>query len=1700
MSKIKLYDNNHTGLIADITFSALTGGSTYLGAHTIPYTFAIDYPYGTYSLFYSQWAQTCSVTITEPEPFISTWRTTSPNETIYLPIYNGGIYNFIVDWGDGNIETITSYLNNSHEYAVAGDYTVTISGTIEGWSFYYYNTSRLNIIEILQWGQLKLGNLLAYYFYSCENLILTGVTDVPNLSNTTNLSYMFRSCSSLTFVTNINNWDVSNVQNMSGMFMQATLFNSDISNWDVSNVNTMEGMFVNTQFNQPLSGWNVSNVQNMAVMFGSTPFNQPLNNWERTNSPDTSTLSGVTNMTAMFGQTTLFNSDISNWNVSNVQNMSSMFQTSPFNGDISNWNVSNVTNMQQMFMQSFVFNQDLSGWDVSNVNNMIRMFNNAIQFNQDLSSWCVANILSLPANFDTGASSWVLPRPVWGTCPFISTWRTTSPNETIGLPLTPDGNYNFTVNWGDGNIETITSYLNNSHEYAVAGDYRVTISGTIDGWSFYVNIYNLYYGTPTKIINVLQWGNLKLGTRGGGFFGTNNLTLSGVTDILNLQDSYNLSYLFKDSSIQNVNRINEWNVSDVNTMEGMFWNAHQFNSNISTWNTKGVTNMELMFSAAYDFNSDISNWNVSNVQEMTGMFDVASNFNADISNWNVANVIFMGSMFFNAFQFNQDLSSWCVANILSLPVDFDTGASSWVLPRPVWGTCPFISTWRTTSPNETIGLPLTPDGNYNFTVNWGDGNIETITSYLNNSHEYAVAGDYRVTISGTIDGWSFYVNIYNLYYGTPTKIINVLQWGNLKLGTRGGGFFGTNNLTLSGVTDILNLQDSYNLSYLFKDSSIQNVNRINEWNVSDVNTMEGMFWNAHQFNSNISTWNTKGVTNMELMFSAAYDFNSDISNWNVSNVQEMTGMFDVASNFNADISNWNVANVIFMGSMFFNAFQFNQDLSSWCVANILSLPVDFDTGALSWTLPRPVWGTCPFVSTWRTITPNETIGLPLTPVGNYNFTVNWGDGNIETITDYTNNTHTYLTPGDYKVTISGTIDGWSFFDENVPEYYGTPTKIINVLQWGNLKLGNLQYNFAFTTNLTLDSVSDILNLQGVTTLGAMFLNSSISSVNRINEWDVSNVNNLGSMFGNATSFNQPLTGWNVSNVTTMGNMFQGATSFNGDISNWDVSSVDYMGLMFFSATSFNGDISNWNVSNVQNMSSMFRTSPFNGDISNWNVSNVIVMRNMFENATLFNQDLSPWCVSNIPSLPTDFDNQAFSWVLPRPIWGTCPLIITFNPDGTRDTTWIVSSGSKGDNFDMTVNWGDGQISAYTGSNNYQPVHTYLSGTFDAIITVSDESKIKTFNFRPSGLDNFVSSILRLSRFINLNTLNLAVNIIVDINDILPLPSLLTVLRMDANNMITFNPASPLPSSLQFLILYDNPMITFNPTLPLPSSLQSLSLNDNLLGEFNPALPLPSSLQYLDLQGNYLPTSEVNNVLINLSGTSVNGGELYLSVQTPPACPTGDGIIAQNHLVNDLGWTVTVDTGCPVTGVFRFSVNSVGGSFNGIGVYSDLSDFTATVNWGDGVTETITSTGNNYRFEHTYVGTQVFNGTISFNDVNLITEIDFGWPDGFNTNITSINISKFTQLIYLNTQYNLEFTELDISKNVNLLTLNCGANKLDTNQLNNILINLSNAGLSNGTVELGNQNPIACPSGDGILAQNHLVNDLGWTVTVDTGCP
>lgn len=240
--------------------------------------------------------------------------------------------------------------------------------------------------------------------------------------------------------------------------------------------------------------------------------------------------------------------------------------------------------------------------------------------------------------------------------PFISIWRFTKPNGTLTLPYDPSGNYSGTIDWGDGTITT-NDISTRSHIYANSGDYTITIDGVIDGFSF-----QYFPSNFSSLIEVTRWGCLGTGNYGGTFQGCNNLVLTGVADTLNLSGVTTLSNMFNGcSSITTINNIKSWDVSKTTDMSFMFGGSN-FNGDITNWNVSGVTTMFDMF-AGTPFNQDIGNWDVSNVTNMTYMFSTAT-------------------------LFNQDLSSWCVSLIPSTPIGFDSGAISWVLPRPNWGICP----------------------------------------------------------------------------------------------------------------------------------------------------------------------------------------------------------------------------------------------------------------------------------------------------------------------------------------------------------------------------------------------------------------------------------------------------------------------------------------------------------------------------------------------------------------------------------------------------------------------------------------------------------------------------------------------------------------------------------------------------------------------------------------------------------------------------------------------------------------------------------------------------------------------------------------------------------------------------------------------------------------------------------------------------
>jgi len=79
-------------------------------------------------------------------------------------------------------------------------------------------------------------------------------------------------------------------------------------------------------------------------------------------------VSEITNMSNLFsiiggitGDIAKFNGDISNWDVSNVVNMRSIFYGSKFNGDISNWDVRQLLVAEGMFQNSN-FNGNIENW------------------------------------------------------------------------------------------------------------------------------------------------------------------------------------------------------------------------------------------------------------------------------------------------------------------------------------------------------------------------------------------------------------------------------------------------------------------------------------------------------------------------------------------------------------------------------------------------------------------------------------------------------------------------------------------------------------------------------------------------------------------------------------------------------------------------------------------------------------------------------------------------------------------------------------------------------------------------------------------------------------------------------------------------------------------------------------------------------------------------------------------------------------------------------------------------------------------------------------------------------------------------------------------------------------------------------------------------------------------------------------------
>jgi surface protein len=762
--------------------------------------------------------------------------------------------------------------------------------------------------------------------------------------------------------------------------------------------------------------------------------------------------------------------------------------------------------------------------------------------------------------------------------PFITLWNTDTPgtecNTCITIPTFPGETYDYTVDWGDGS--DITTHTGDaSHDYVIPGIYTISISG--DFPRIYFN--SSAEGQDTsKIIDIIQWGDIEWSSMHSAFFGCRNLTGS-FTDSPDLSLVNDISYMFAECNDFNGNII-DWDVSNVTNMSTTFRNALSFNMDLNIWDVSNVTVMDHMFLNATSFNADIGVWDVSNVFNMSGMFASAISFNQDIGEWDVNSVTNMESMFSGASSFNQDINNWDVSSVTSMDRMFeDTEAFN----QP-------LNNWNVSNVTGMFQMFL---GATVFNQNIGDWNVSNVTN-MGNMFKFAE---------------SFNQNI--------------------------------NNWDVSSVTA---------MNGMFGGALIFN-QYIGDWNVSNVTYMGGMFDKGSSFNQDIGDWDVSSVFQMNSMFAEATSFNQDIGNWNVSNVSVMIDMFNGASSYNQNIGNWDISNVTGMDRMLNNSGldveKYDATLIGWSQQNLqpnLSLEADGLKFCMAESERKSIidnfqWDitgdskvnagdvcmingvegvyneACecketpsrPFITLWNTDTPetdcNTCITIPTFPGEIYNYTVDWGDGIIES--NFTGDaTHDYNSPGMYTVNISGDFPRIYFNGGN------ESSKIIDILQWGDIKWSSMVRAFASCGNL------------------------NSTGMQAADKPDLSLVMDLSSMFSRASSFNQDIGDWDVSNVVRLSATFLQATSFNQNIGDWDVSSVVQMNSMFAEATSFNQDISNWNITNVTTTSGMFdNASLFNQDIGELDFSNVVNVNRMLNDSGLdvqnYDATLIAWSNQNL---------------------------------------------------------------------------------------------------------------------------------------------------------------------------------------------------------------------------------------------------------------------------------------------------------------------------------------------------------------------------------------------------------------------------------------------------------------------------------------
>lgn len=859
--------------------------------------------------------------------------------------------------------------------------------------------------------------------------------------------------------------------------------------------------------------------------------------------------------------------------------------------------------------------------------------------------------------------------------------------DQFQLPLISAGTLDFTVIWGDGTQDIITSYnqAETLHTYPSSGTYTIGIRANtqpLKGFKFD------NAGDQRKMSNIVNWGgsNFRLDQQ-EAFYGCSNMTCTATDAPLitatvfyrMFRNCYNFNGDLSNWDVSNVTSFNQmffsntvftgkglenWDISSADAIEYMFYNCPVFNGQIGGWDTSGVADMSFTFKTCNIFNQDISSWNTSLVTEMNNMFEEASEFNQPLNSWDVSSCVTFASMFKNATEFNQPLNNWTIKNDAEVNMSsifynanaFNQDVSMWDVSRVRFMQYMFFS-----CADMSFGF----DG-------WDTSSVENFYKFADDTNVLDTSFGY-FDMSSAIDIGLFKnggqtistENYNNTLIGWAAQTVNPDLTTSFGSATYSYSAFDARN-TLTSAPNNWVITDG---GYVPTDNAFQfTVNpNLQTLGDEDANYTDG---NINFTNLNGSITTSLGANNYRSQGNGSTNDSRPrvtLSNSGLSSGKTYKVVYTPTS-----VTGSSVFDFFENGTRSVNNHDISQPLTFYFTSVSSGLQgFDFDgsqTFSVDYTL-----------SVKEVLSDTNQFELPLINSGTQDFVVDWGDGEQDKITawDDAAKLHSYYSYGSELVTNGDFSTGGTLSNGSYSLGWASPDSGLSIAD-GHLNLVNDGASFpgrAYVTNGTnnyqlltptstyrleyrVKTNADSSNLYYYDG-GAYIALDSVPGTSYVVDFVVAGSAGSGGNYfilRNSTA-NTNIEIESVSVKLQTPDTTPKTISIDGTIQGWQFnSSGDYLKLnninrwgaldihntaMFSGCSNMTCTATDAPVVTTTNFYRMFRDcTNFNGAIGNWDVSSVLLAGSVFFECSSFNQPLNDWDVSSITFMNAIFYNAS----------------------------------------------------------------------------------------------------------------------------------------------------------------------------------------------------------------------------------------------------------------------------------------------------------------------------------------------------------------------------------------------------------------------------------------------------------------------------